>query len=227
MKKKEKSSILKWFLEILQDAIIIIWIVVLVRYFLFSPFQVSWSSMKDTMHNWDYIFVEKISYKFSEPNFWDTIIFTPPAPRVHHLKWLRCVIEHFNELSLDSKVCEYGNKYIKRVIWIPWDVISFKDWWVYRNWELLDESAYLNETNNWKTYLPAFQKIKEFKVPENHVFVLWDNRNGSSDSRYWKTAEWESKPFVEYSKIDWKFFLKLFAPSYFFWEKEEPFLILK
>ncbi|MCD5382581.1 signal peptidase I [Candidatus Gracilibacteria bacterium] len=227
MKKKEKSSILKGFLEILQDAIIIIGIVVLVRYFLFSPFQVSGSSMKDTMHNGDYIFVEKISYKFSEPNFGDTIIFTPPVPRVHHLKGLRCVIEHFNELSLDSKVCEYGNKYIKRVIGIPGDVISFKDGGVYRNGELLDESAYLNETNNGKTYLPAFQKIKEFKVPENHVFVLGDNRNGSSDSRYWKTAEGESKPFVEYSKIDGKFFLKLFAPSYFFGEKEEPFLILK
>ena len=88
---------LKYILEILQDAILIIAIVVLVRYFVISPFQVNWASMKETFHNWDYIFVEKLSYQFSEPKFWDIIIFTPPVPRSHQLTWIRCFIEHLNE----------------------------------------------------------------------------------------------------------------------------------
>ncbi len=227
MEKNTLKWWLKYTLEIFQDAILIIWIVVLVRYFIISPFQVKWSSMKDTFHNWDYIFVEKLSYRFSEPKFWDVVIFTPPVPRIHQLTWFRCLVEHLNELSFDSKVCTYADKYIKRVIWLPWDVIKFKDWAVYRNWEILNESNYLNESNNWKTYLPTFQKTDEFTVPEKSIFVLWDNRNGSSDSRYWKLASWENKSFVPYESLTWKFILKLFSPSFVFWEKEEPFLILK
>jgi len=221
------SWAIKYIREIFLDAIIIIWIVVFVRYFLISPFEVNWSSMKSTFHDWDYILVEKLSYRFSEPKFWDVVIFTPPVPRIHQLSWMRCLIEHLNTLSFDSKVCQYADKYIKRVIWLPWDIISFKDWAVYRNWEMLDESEYLNKTNNWKTYLPSYQSQTEFKVPEKHIFTLWDNRNWSSDSRFWKTEKWENKPFVPYNELTWRFILKLFAPSYFFWEREQPFLILK
>lgn len=222
---------IKWFLkylwEILQDALLIIAIVVLIRYFIVSPFQVNWSSMKDTFFNWDYIFVEKISYRFSEPKFWDVVIFTPPVPRVHQLTWFRCLVEHLNELTLDSQVCNYADKYIKRVIWIPWDVIKIENWAVYRNWEILDEDEYLNDTNNWNTQLPTFQEQNEFTVPEESIFVLWDNRTWSSDSRYWKSENWENQSFVPYDELTWKFMLRLFSPSKIFWEKEEPFLILK
>lgn len=221
------KSFWKYIWDILQDALIIIAIVVLIRYFIVSPFQVNWSSMKNTFFHWDYIFVEKISYEFSEPKFWDIIIFTPPVPRVHQLTWFRCLVEHLNEISLDSEVCNYADKYIKRVIWVPWDHIKIENWAVYRNWEILEESEYLNETNNWNTQLPTFQEQNEFSVPEWSVFVLWDNRTWSSDSRYWKTAEWENKSFVPYNKITWKFMLRLFSPAWIFWEKEEPFLILK
>lgn len=227
MKDNNLKWILKYLWEILQDAILIIWIVVLVRYFLISPFQVNWSSMKDTFLNWDYIFVEKISYKFSDPKFLDVVIFTPPVPRVHQLTWFRCLVEHLNELSLDPEVCNYSDKYIKRVIWVPWDVIKIENWAVYRNWEILNESDYLNEDNDWKTYLPTFQTTNEFIVPEKSIFVLWDNRNGSSDSRYWKLESWENKSFVPYENLTWKFIIKLFSPASIFWEKEQPVLILK
>lgn len=224
--EKIKSS-LKYIFDITKDAVLIIAIVVLIRYFIVSPFQVNWSSMKDTFFNWDYIFVEKLSYRFSHPNYWDVAIFTPPVPRIHELTWVRCLIEHLNTLSLDPKVCHYADKYIKRVIWLPWDVIKFKDWAVYRNWKMLDESAYLNKTNNWNTQLPSFQEQSEFKVPAKSIFVLWDNRTWSSDSRFWKTADWENKPFVPYNELTWRFVFKLFSPVKIFWEKEQPVLILK
>ena len=220
MKKDNLKWFLKYILEILQDAILIITIVVLTRYFIVSPFQVNWSSMKDSFFNWDYIFVEKISYRFFEPKFLDVVIFTPPVPRIHQLTWFRCLIEHLNELSLSSEVCNYSDKYIKRVIWIPWDVIKIENWAVYRNWEILDESSYLNKTNNWKTYLPSFQTTNEFIVPEKSIFVLWDNRNWSSDSRYWKLASWENKSFVPYKDLIWKFTFKLFSPAWIFWKNK-------
>jgi signal peptidase I len=176
--------------------------------------------MKDTFFHWDYIFVEKISYRFSEPKFLDVVIFTPPVPRTHQLTWFRCLVEHLNEMSLNHQVCNYSDKYIKRVIWVPWDFIKIENWAVYRNWEILEESSYLNVNNNWKTYLPSFQTTSEFTVPEESIFVLWDNRNWSSDSRYWKSENWENKSFVPYKDLTWKFILRLFSPNKIFWENK-------
>lgn len=225
--KAKIKAILKYLWEILIDALVIIFIVVVVRYFLISPFQIQWSSMKDTFFHWDYIFVEKLSYRFSEPKFWDIVIFTPPVPRTNKLSWFRCIIQYLNELSIKPDVCNnYPDKYIKRVIWTPWDIIKIENWAVYRNWKILSESEYLNKNNDWKTYLLPFHKVNEFIVPKESVFVLWDNRNGSSDSRRW-SKEWEIKPFVPYNNLIWKYIVKVFSPSYIFWEKEKPFLILK
>lgn len=210
------KKLFKYILDIIIDTIIIIIIVVFVRSFIVSPFQVNWSSMNNTFYNNDYVFIEKLSYRFSQPKFWDIIIFEPPIPRIHQLKWIQCFIAHLNSFSLRSDVCNASDFFIKRIIWVPWDVIKIENWWVYRNWELLDESIYLNNENNWNTYLPQFQNQKEFLVPDSSVFVLWDNRTGSSDSRFWRTIFWENKPFVSFDKIQWKFFFRLFSPNAIF-----------
>lgn len=202
--------------DLLVDAFVIILLVVLVRFFVISPFQVNWSSMRSTFFHGDYIFVEKLSYTFWDPDFWDIIVFTPPkdstAYRTKYLTWVKCFIAHLNKLSFSSDVCNSPDFFIKRIIWVSWDVIKIKKWVVYRNWEILDENQYLNSDNNWKTYLPSFQEQSEFVVPEDSVFVLWDNRNWSSDSRYWIDQDWKNKSFIRYSDIEWKYFFRLFSP---------------
>lgn len=209
-------QIFDYVLDVVIDAVIIVSIVVVIRNFIISPFQVSWNSMVDTLHNNDYIFIEKLTYRFRDPKFWDIIIFEPPVPRIRELNGIQCFISHLNHFTLSSNVCESPDLYIKRVIWLPWDEIKFNAWVVYRNWAKLDETNYLNMENNWHTDLPFWQQQQVFVVPKNSVFALWDNRNWSSDSRYWKDTMWQNKPFVSYDKIEWKYFFRLFSPNKLF-----------
>ncbi len=80
----------------------------------------------------------------------------------------------------DIVVFDYPNnpeeEYIKRVIGIPGDVISISDGSVVLNGDVLEEN-YIDEF--------ILGEMEELVVPAGTVFVLGDNRNHSSDSRYW------------------------------------------
>ncbi len=65
--------------------------------------------------------------------------------------------------------------YIKRVIGLPGDTIEIKDEAVYIDGSKLDE-PYIKDA---PTYTLA-----ELEIPENHYFVLGDNRNNSDDSHH-------------------------------------------
>ncbi len=66
--------------------------------------------------------------------------------------------------------------FIKRVIGLPGDEIAIEDGYVYVNGQLLEED-YFSEKPRGSYYLE--------EVPPDSYFVLGDNRNCSSDSRYW------------------------------------------
>jgi signal peptidase I len=65
--------------------------------------------------------------------------------------------------------------YIKRVIGLPGDRVTIRGGQVYINGEAIDEP-----------YIAAPPSYDgEWIVPEDHLFVLGDNRNRSSDSHVW------------------------------------------
>lgn len=201
--------------------VLIILIIIIIRSSFTSLYKIDWSSMNDTFYNWEFIFVDNISYNFKDPKFWDIIIFTPPIERIKQVKWLECFMAKIDKLSLNENACIVSFKYIKRVIWEAWDVIKIENWKVYRNWKILDESKYLNKRNNWNTFTPYYFTKKEFIVPDNSVFVLWDNRSISEDSRYWKNFNSKYKNFIPYKKIYWKFLFRMSYINNYFWPKKE------
>ncbi|OEF98783.1 signal peptidase I [Desulfuribacillus alkaliarsenatis] len=66
--------------------------------------------------------------------------------------------------------------YIKRVIAIEGDELEIVNGTVYINGQILDE-PYINEP------MEFYNNYQKILVPENHLFVMGDNRNKSADSR--------------------------------------------
>lgn len=67
-----------------------------------------------------------------------------------------------------------GSKYIKRVIGLPGDTV-----------EIVAGNLYVNEHRIKEDYIlePMYGNFGPYEVPKEHVFVMGDNRNHSSDSR--------------------------------------------
>lgn len=69
--------------------------------------------------------------------------------------------------------------YVKRVIGLPGDIVFIKDGEVYINGTALNEPYIREKTEG---------EFGPYTVPEDCYFCLGDNRNDSSDSRYWNNT---------------------------------------
>ncbi|MEA3452949.1 MAG: signal peptidase I [Patescibacteria group bacterium] len=141
--------------EIVKIAIIALIIVVPVRAFIFQPFFVRGASMEPNFHDFDYLIVDEISYRFSEPQRGDVIVFYNPN--------------------------NHSQRFIKRIIGLPGETIRISEGSISiqkDNGEffILDETDYLDEgvrtLNN-----------REMFLEQEEYFVMGDNRALSLDSR--------------------------------------------
>ena len=132
-----------------------------VQFFFFMPTEVQGASMMPTFEDGDKVVVNKIGPKFTKYNRFDVIVF---------------------------KATEEDN-YIKRIIGLPGDQITYKDDVLYVNGKKFDEpylDKYKNELIDNGTLTQDFtleEILNEQVVPEGHFFVLGDNRRYSRDSR--------------------------------------------
>ena len=76
-----------------------------------------------------------------------------------------------------------SKSYFKRVIGLPGEIIEIRSGDVFINGQKLDE-PYIDEKFNQSK--PSFSPKK---IEEYHYFVMGDNRDNSSDSRYWGTVD--------------------------------------
>ena len=81
--EKRKGSVKELFLFVLEVAII----VTIVKVFILMPYVVIGSSMEPNYYQYDYLLIDKISYRLSEPKRGDVVVVKYPVdPSYHFLK---------------------------------------------------------------------------------------------------------------------------------------------
>ena len=127
----------------------------LVRTFVLAHFVVDGVSMTSTLHDDDRVFVNKLSYRLHDPNRGDVVV-------LHQLNGA-------SERDL-----------IKRVIALPGEEIRVDECVVFID-EVALQEPYLDPAAT--TPGTCGRNLESLLVPEDHVFVMGDNRGGSMDSR--------------------------------------------
>lgn len=195
--KKDAQS--EW-MELLSTATWAIVVALIIRTFLFEPFNIPSGSMKPNLLVGDYLFVSKYSYGYSRYS----LPFGLPLfeGRVMGAEPKRGDIAVF-KLPTNPRI-----DYIKRVVGLPGDTIKMQNGRLYINdvqvrRELLDVTVDQEgsgreiRTNIYREYLPDAQphiiyeesdrgpldNTTTYTVPEGHYFMMGDNRDNSQDSR--------------------------------------------
>ena len=152
------------------------------------PFKINGQSMYDSYYDREFIIVDRFSYLV--------------IPVIKTWKPKRRVVVVFKPGV--SKEKEY---FIKRIIGLPWDTLKITEWKVY----LLDKetSEYieleewdLSDSNRWSTFVRWQRGESIFEIPEGNYFVMWDNRNASTDSRTCFSScliEWKTNYITKYN----------------------------
>lgn len=116
--------------------------------------EVEGASMENTLHNGDNLIVDKLSYRFHDPERFDIIVFP----------------FQFQD----------NTYYIKRIIGLPGETVQIMDdGSIYINGEKLEDN-YGMEVIKPETIGRAAEPIE---LGDDEYFVMGDNRNNSSDSR--------------------------------------------
>jgi signal peptidase I len=160
-------------------AVVAVAVALLIQAFLVKPYRIPSASMEDTLLIGDRVLVDRISWRFSQPERGDIVVFHPPFD---------------------------GPVLIKRIIGLPNDEISLRGGFVYINGQRLDE-PYVRRVDGRPEPSDPFSNglpwsLQEpYKVPAGSYFVMGDNRTDSGDSREFgpiKRAQFVGRGFARY-----------------------------
>ena len=177
-----------------------LFIAVLIRSFIFQPFYIPSSSMEPTLLVGDRIFVSKYTYGYSKHSL-------PFSPNISNQRFFSKSPKQ-GDLVVFKTPADNRTDYIKRLIGMPGDTIQFVNGELIINDKKIERTQteninkikcgkFILETNSYFETLPnglkhlvvykkqgSLQNSKIYKVPQDHYFLLGDNRDCSKDSRY-------------------------------------------
>jgi signal peptidase I len=162
-------------------------VALLIKAFLLQAFYIPSGSMEETLREGDRVLVNKLSYRFGDVGRGDVVVFEKPPGASGDI-----------------------NDLIKRVIALPGETVTLVDGDVFIDGNRLEEADYL-ELESGTFPLNAIPNCdnepvnNRCTVPDDTVFVMGDNRGGSTDSRRFGP--------IEQDTIVGRAFLKVWPPG--------------
>ncbi|MDE3270046.1 MAG: signal peptidase I [Pseudomonadota bacterium] len=201
-RKPKKSKPAFFSIENLRSLAIWIVIIFAIRWSVASPYHVPTPSMEPTIKVGDRLLAYKLSYEFKLP-FTDIALFGWDKPTHGDI----IVFRYPNDPNID---------YVKRVVAIGGDDVELRNGYLYINankrelhdhnfdrsiladiYDNKDDKLLYREGSEQAGYWVMYNKTTQFatrnwpwrgtfKVPQDSVVVIGDNRDNSSDSREWR-----------------------------------------
>ena len=139
-------------------------VALLIKAFLLQAFYIPSPSMDPTLQNDDRVLVNKLSYRVGDVQRGDIIVFERP-----------------------EGVPSDTDDFIKRVIGLAGEVVSFSDGAVFIDGRALSEDYVGEHLTTNDRLIPGCDNTPSVSdrcvIPDGHVFVMGDNRDASLDSR--------------------------------------------
>lgn len=199
-REEQEEKTTPWYIEIPLVIVLTLAIIFVLQTFIGRVYLIPSASMEPTLHGCegctgDRIFVEKVSYYFDEPKAGDVVVFEGTD------SWNQGFVSQRSENSLVRGLQNLGsyvglvapdeNNLVKRIIATGGQTVSCQegDPAVMVDGQPIDQSYTLQPT-----YYPVNPDTGSevcggdyfgpVQVPEDHYFMMGDNRTNSLDSRY-------------------------------------------
>jgi signal peptidase I len=163
--KRLLGEIFEFIWETAKVVLISLVIILPIRYYLIQPFFVKGSSMVPNFHDKEYILVDKWTYRLGRPERGDVIIFRYPGnPKEYFIKRIIGLPGESVFVPGDNTVHIFNSRYPEGFV--------------------LNETGYLPKQH--PTYCGGSNTYcgRKVTLQEDQYFVMGDNREHSSDSRF-------------------------------------------
>jgi signal peptidase I len=144
---------------------------------LVKPFRIPSESMVPTLEIGQRVLVDRVTFRYGEPERGDVVVFKPPAGADQNV----CGVRHSGESSCPRPTSNRSDtNFIKRVVAIGGDRIRVVDGHVILNGRRQREPFIRPDSSCGLCNLP-----REITIPKGMYFMMGDNRGESADSREW------------------------------------------
>ncbi len=138
---------------------------ILLRTFVVQAYRIPSRSMEDTLLEGDFLLVDKLAPRFSEPGAGDIVVFEYPL--------------------------NPSKDFIKRIIATDGQIVQIVNKRLYVDGQLA-EDRFPGKHMDYQIFPAAYSNrdnFGPFRVPPGQYFVMGDNRDNSQDSRQWGFLE--------------------------------------
>jgi signal peptidase I len=148
-----------------------------IQAFLVKPFRIPSESMVPTLDINQRVLVDRVTYKYGDPERGDIVVFKPPKGADGNF----CGADHSDDAPCPRPTKGRSDtNFIKRIVGMPGDRLKVVGGRAFIDGKPLEEPYARPDAS-----CGICNLREEITIPDGHYFMMGDNRGASADSREW------------------------------------------